>query len=246
MSSNTPVALITGAARRIGAAIAEAAHAAGYTVAIHFRSSADEAHALAGRLNQKRPGSAGLFQNGLETRAHCDGLIAMVTARYGRLDLLVNNASSFFPSPVGTVDEADWDALVGCNLKAPFFLIQAAAPALRESVGSAVNLADIHGEKPLKGHPVYSVAKAGVIMLTKALARELGPEVRVNAVAPGSILWPEGEPLAEAARREILQRTALKRQGTPQDIAEAVLYLAKASYVTGQVLVVDGGRSLNL
>lgn len=237
MSGDRPVALVTGSARRIGAAIAEALHGAGWSVAAHFRASAAEAEALCERLEHARP-----YRADLTHVAECRALSEAVMADHGRLDLLVNNASAFFPTKLGETDEAQWDALVASNLKAPFFLSQACAEALSEWRGAIVNITDIYARRPLAGYPVYCAAKAGLVMLTRALARELGPAVRVNAVAPGSILWPESGPHDDASREALLSRTALKRQGTPSDVAGAVLYLAGASYVTGHELVVDGGR----
>ncbi|MGH8297042.1 MAG: pteridine reductase [Steroidobacteraceae bacterium] len=237
-------ALITGAARRIGAAIAHALHAGGASIVLHYRSSADEAAALARNLNDIRPGSATLARCDLLDGAAVTDLARAATAAFGGLDILVNNASSFYPTPLGDIGEEDWNDLIGTNLKAPLFLAQAAAPALRERGGLIVNLADIHGMRPLRGHPVYSVAKAGLIMLTKSLARELGPQVRVNAIAPGPVIWPEGGVDAQL-REEILARTALKRIGSPEDIGRAVLFFAaEAPFVTGQILAVDGGRSI--
>jgi pteridine reductase len=238
------VALVTGAAHRIGASIARTLHRAGMNVAVHYRRSRDAAEALQAELNGVRPDSIALFPADLLATERLPRLVGKVLATWGRLDVLVNNASSFYPTPVGSATEADWDELLGSNLKAPFFLSQAAAPHLKACQGCIVNVADIHGERPLKEHPIYSVAKAGKIMLTKALARELGPEVRVNAVAPGAILWPE-RGLDEVTRQRIINGTALKRQGTPQEIANAVLFLIRdADYVSGHVLAVDGGRTL--
>jgi pteridine reductase len=237
-------ALITGAARRVGAAIALALHSAGASVVLHYRSSAEEADALARELNGARPGSAALVQGDLLETAAVKELAHTAAAAFGGLDILVNNASSFYPTPLGDIDEDDWNDLIGTNLKAPLFLAQAAAPALRERGGLIVNLADIHGMRPLRRHPVYSVAKAGLIMLTKSLARELGPQVRVNAIAPGPVLWPE-DGIDAALREEIIARTALKRIGSAEDVARAVLFFAsQAPFVTGQVLAIDGGRSI--
>lgn len=241
--SNASV-LITGAAHRIGAVTARTLHAHGFNIALHYRHSSSAAEALASELNGLRPGSVTTLQADLHDTAALPALVERAAAAWGRLDVLVNNASSFYPTPVGEVDEAQWEELIGSNLKAPFFLAQAAAPLLSAHHGAIVNIVDIHAERPLKNHPVYSVAKAGLVMLTRALARELGPRVRVNAVAPGAILWPE-QGLTEDDKEDILERTALKRQGTPADIARAVLYLVRdADYMTGQVLTVDGGRSL--
>lgn len=238
------VALVTGAAHRIGAAIVHQLHAAGMNVVLHYRQSTEAARRLSDELTACRSGSVQWVQGDLLDTACLPSLIDTVISRYGRLDVLVNNASSFYPTPVGAVTIAQWDDLLGTNLKAPFFLAQAAAPWLDAMQGCVVNIADIHADRPLKDYPVYSIAKAGLVMLTKTLARELAPRVRVNAVAPGAILWPE-HALAQATREAILARTALKRQGSAADIARAVLYLVRdAHYTTGQVLTVDGGRSL--
>jgi pteridine reductase len=237
-------ALITGAARRVGAEIARTLHAAGANTVLHYRSSSEDAAELAREFNHERPGSAALVSGDL---LEIDQLPALATAAaqaFGGLDILVNNASSFYPTPVGDITELDWDDLIGTNLKAPLFLSQAVAPALHASHGLVLNLADIHGMRPLRRHPVYSIAKAGLIMLTKSLARELGPHVRVNAIAPGPVLWPD-DGLDKALQAEIIDRTALKRPGTASDVARAALFFAaEAPYVTGQILAVDGGRSV--
>lgn len=237
-------ALITGAARRLGAGIARVLHGAGANLVLHYRSSAQDAAGLAGELNELRPGSVSLAEcNLLEVREFA-ALTAKAVQAFGALDILVNNASTFYPTPVGDITEMDWDDLVGTNLKAPLFLAQAAAPLLHERRGLIINLADIHGMRPLRRYPVYSVAKAGLIMLTRALARELGPHVRVNAIAPGPVMWPE-DGLDEALQAKITQLTALKRTGSALDVARACLFFAtEAPYVTGQVLAVDGGRSI--
>lgn len=236
------VALVTGGAQRIGAEIVRALHAQGMDIALHYRRSTEAAEALAQELNGRRPGSVRLYQADLLASERLPRLVEKVLAGLGRLDALVNNASSFYPTPVGGIDPAQWDDLIGTNLKAPLFLAQAAAPHLRACAGCIVNIADIHGLRPLKGHPVYSAAKAGLVMLTRSLARELGPEVRVNAVAPGAILWPEQD-LDEITKQRIITRTALKRQGSPRDVARTVLFLIRdAEYITGQTLPVDGGR----
>lgn len=236
--------LITGAARRVGAEIARALHGAGASVVLHFRSSHRDATALHQELEAQRPGSAALIQQDLLDVASLPVLVETALRTFGGLDVLVNNASTFYPTPVGEITEAQWNDLIGTNLRAPLFLAQASAPALRLSSGLILNLADIHGMKPLKHHPVYSIAKAGLIMLTRSLARELGPHVRVNAIAPGPVLWPQGG-LDDDRQHEIIARTALKRPGSPQDVARAALFFAcEAPYVTGQVLAVDGGRSL--
>jgi pteridine reductase len=237
-------ALVTGAARRVGAAIAQALHAAGASVVLHYRSSAEEAAALAQQLNDLRPGSAALAQCDLLDAGALAAMAHTAATAFGGLDILVNNASSFYPTPLGDIDEDDWNDLIGTNLKAPLFLAQAAAATLRERGGLIVNLADIHGMRPLRRHPVYCVAKAGLIMLTKSLARELGPQVRVNAIAPGPVMWPE-DGVDEALRAKIIDRTALKRIGSAADVARAVLFFASAApFVTGQILAVDGGRSI--
>ena len=239
------VALVTGGAHRIGAGIVRTLHQAGMNVGLHFRSSQQAAQQLADALNEIRADSVVLFQADLLATRRLPRLIAKVVDAWGRLDVLVNNASSFYPTPLDHAGEREWDELLNSNLKAPFFLAQAAAPHLKACHGCIVNIADIHGERPLKDHPIYSVAKAGKIMLTKALARELGPEVRVNAVAPGAILWPE-RGIDDVTKHRIIAGTALKRQGSPEDIAQTVLFLVRnANYMTGQLLVVDGGRTLS-
>ena len=245
---HAPVVLVTGAARRVGAEIARTLHAAGACVAIHYRSSAAEAEALATALNQGRPGSAAAFAADLLDMAALPQLVESVVTRFGRLDVLVNNASSFFATKVGAVDTAAWDDLIGSNLKAPLFLSQAAAPHLERSNGCIVNITDIHAERPLKGYPLYCAAKAGLLGLTRALALELGPRVRVNAVAPGAIEWPQGtDDFPPSARTSIIDHTLLKRVGSPVDIARTVKFLVfDAPYVTGQVINVDGGRSAHL
>ncbi len=238
------VVLVTGGARRLGAAIARRLHAGGASVALHYRSSSSDAEALAGQLNAVRADSAATFRCDLLDLDALPGLVASVTQRFGRLDVLVNNASSFHATPLGTITAAQFDDLVGTNLRAPLFLAQAAAAELRRTRGVILNMADIHGQRPLRDHAVYSAAKAGLIMLTKSLARELGPEVRVNAIAPGPVLWPE-RGMTGALREEIVSKTALGRSGSADDIAGAAWYfVAEASYVTGQVLAVDGGRGI--
>lgn len=238
------VAIITGAAQRIGAVTARTLHAAGMRLILHYRSSRTEAQALQRELNTQRPESVVLVQADLLTTHALPALIQKAAGTWGHLDVLINNASSFYATPLGSVTETQWDDLIGANLKAPFFLAQAAAAHLRRSQGCIINLADIHAERPLHRFSVYSLTKAGLVMMTRALAGELGPEVRVNAVAPGPILWPED--LDEVTKQRIVSRTFLKRRGSPEDIATAILYLVRdARYVTGQVITVDGGRSLN-
>ena len=238
------VALVTGAARRIGAAIATQLHSAGASVAIHYRGSAEEALALAESLNAERANSAATFQADLLDMAQLETLVSRVCDWQSRLDILVNNASSFYPTPPGTITETQWDDLLGSNLKAPLFLSQAALGALRETRGSIVNIVDIHALRPLKDHTVYGPAKAGLAMLTRSLAKDLAPEIRVNGVAPGAILWPEDD-MSEATKQSILRQVPLERAGEPDDIAGCVLYLVRdAAYVTGQIIAVDGGRSV--
>jgi pteridine reductase len=245
---NAPVILITGAARRVGAEIARTLHAADASVAIHYRSSAAAAEALATELNAGRPDSAASFGADLLEVAALPPLVEAVAARFGRLDGLVNNASSFFPTAVGAIDTAAWDDLVGSNLKAPLFLSQAAAPHLAAAGGCIVNITDVHAERPLKGFPVYCAAKGGLLNLTRSLAIELAPRVRVNAVAPGPIEWPEDEvSFPPAERAAIVEHTLLKRVGSPADIARTVKFLVfDAPYITGQVINVDGGRTAHL
>ncbi|MFO1408054.1 MAG: pteridine reductase [Steroidobacteraceae bacterium] len=236
--------LVTGGAKRLGAAMARRFHAAGADVVVHYHRSQPAAAEFADALNRARAGSASTVAADLNDVDALPGLVAAALDRHGRLDVLVNNASTFYPTPVGGITAAQFEDLVGTNLRAPLFLSQAAAPALRAAHGLIINMVDIHGRRPLRGHPVYSAAKAGLVMLTKSLARELGPEVRVNAIAPGPVLWPERD-LDPALKAEIIAKTALKRSGSPEDIARTALYLAtEAPYVTGQVIAVDGGRSL--
>lgn len=241
------VVLVTGGARRVGAAICRRLHAAGATVALHYRSAQAEADALATELNRRRPDSVRLFQADLLATDSLCSLVESVVGTYGRLDGLVNNASTFFPTPIGGIDEAAWIDLVGTNFKAPLLLAQAAAPHLRRSGGTIVNITDIHAERPLKGYALYCAAKGALLTLTRALAAELGPEVRVNAVAPGAILWPTDGQFPDPEQAAIVDHTLLKREGSPEDIASAVHFLfCGAPYMTGQVLNVDGGRTAHL
>lgn len=238
------VALVTGAARRIGAAIATSLHDAGARVAIHYRGSASDAEALAKTLNTIRANSAMTVQADLLDAGAIPGLIADVISWDGRLDILVNNASTFYPTPIGKITEDDWNDLVGSNLKAPLFLSQAASTELKARRGSIVNIVDIHAQRPLRNHPVYGSAKAGLKMLTLSLAKDLAPQVRVNGVSPGAILWPE-DGMSDSVKQSIIKQVPLERPGVPEDIAAAVLFLARdAAYVTGQVIAVDGGRSI--
>lgn len=245
--SMAPVVLVTGAARRVGAEIARQLQAAGARVALHFRSSRGDAEALAAELNGIRPGSAAIFQADLLDSASLPGLVSAVVERFGRLDGLVNNASSFFPTALGQIDDAAWLDLMGSNLKAPLFLSQAAAPHLKLGGGAIINIVDIHAERPLKGYPLYCAAKAGLLGLTRALALELAPEVRVNGVAPGAIEWPDDGQFPAAERQAIVAHTLLGRIGAPSDIARTVRFLLfDAPYITGQIIPVDGGRSAHL
>ena len=244
---NAPVILITGAARRVGAAIAVALHDAGVRVVLHVRQSRAEAEALAQRLNADRPDSVRVVSADLLDTTSIAPLVESAVAQFGRLDGLVCNASSFFPTPIGQIDEVAWHDLVGSNFKAPLFLAQAAAPHLRATGGAIVNITDIHAERPLAGYPLYTAAKGALLTLTRALAIELAPEVRVNAVAPGPILWPEDGQFPGDERDAIVQHTLLKRLGTPEDIARTVRFLMlDAPYITGQAINVDGGRSAHL
>ncbi|MHB1951871.1 MAG: pteridine reductase [Acidiferrobacteraceae bacterium] len=237
--------LVTGAARRVGAAIVRCLHAEGASVIIHYHRSEEEAVRLRDDLERARPHSAHLVSSAL-CAATAGKIIDESTAAFGRLDALVNNASGFYPTPIPGVTESAWDDLVNSNVKTPFFLAQAASPELRARSGSIVNLIDIHADRPLKNYPVYSIAKAGLAMMTRVLARELAPQVRVNGVAPGTILWPE-RPLSDALKDEIVARIPQRREGSPEDIARAVrFFLCDAPYVSGQILAVDGGRSVVL
>lgn len=242
------VVLITGGAKRVGAAICRLLHAGGANLMVHYRSSAQEARALQAELNEARADSVALVQADLLNMANLPALVHDTVQRFERLDVLINNASSFFPTAVGEITEAAWDDLMGTNLKTPLFLSQAAAPHLRKTEGCIVNIVDIHSDRPMKNYTVYNTAKGGLVALTRALARELGPEVRVNGVSPGAILWPEDEGWSDAlARQRIVNTTLLKRTGEPDDIARTVRFLVEdAPYITGQVIAVDGGRSVHL
>jgi len=239
-----PVALITGAAKRVGSVIARTLHAAGYDLALHYRHSHREMDALCAELEAQRFGSTLMLQGELADVACLTRMIDACMAHFGRLDALVNNASAFYPTPVGSVTPAQWDELFASNARAPFFLAQAAAPFLKNAQGCIVNMADIYAERPLSRHPVYCMAKAALVAMTRALALELGPDVRVNAIAPGAVLWPEAGN-AYTDQEELLARSPLKRAGTPEDVAAAVLFLIRdAGFTTGHVLNVDGGRAL--
>ena len=240
------VALITGGVKRIGAAIARQLHKEGMKLALHYRHSDTAAHALQAELNNQRPESVLLLQADLGNLAKLNSMVWQTIEHYGQLDVLVNNASSFYPTPIGIVSEKEWEDLLDTNLKVPFFLSQAAVPHLAKTQGCIINIVDIHAERPLKKHPVYSTSKAGLVMLTKALALELGPQkIRVNAIAPGAILWPANTH-DEVSQQRIISAVALKRHGEPQDIAKTLLFLVRdAGYMTGQIISVDGGRTLN-
>jgi len=245
-SSQPPVVFITGGVKRVGATVARRLHAEGMNLVLHYRQSAEEAHALQDELLAQRENSVLLLQADLDHTPKLQHMVQQIIAHYGRLDVLINNASSFYPTRLGDVDEQIWLDLMSSNLKAPFFLAQAAAPHLQQHQGCIINMVDIHAQRPLAGHSVYCAAKAGLVMLTQSLAKELGSVgVRVNAVAPGAILWPEND-IDDVAKQRIVSNIALKRHGNPDDIAKTILFLIKeATYMTGQILAVDGGRTLN-
>jgi pteridine reductase len=239
------IVLITGGAKRVGAAICRRLHAAGASVMLHYRRSAGEARLLQAELNHLRADSVALIQADLLDLNKLPAIVDRTLQTFGRLDALVNNASSFFPTPIGEITPQAWDDLIGTNLRAPLFLAQAAAPALRKTQGAIVNIVDIHAERPLKNFVVYSVAKAGLVAVTRSLARELAPEVRVNAIAPGPILWPDNASFDELSRQRIVSHTPLKREGEPDEIAKAVRFLlTDATYTTGATINVDGGRHI--
>jgi pteridine reductase len=238
--------LITGGARRVGAAITRRLHAAGANVLVHYRDSDSDASKLVAELNGLRPKSAATVKAELLAPIAPRALVSAALESFGRLDLLVNNASAFFPVALGAIEASHWEELVGSNLRAPLFIAQEAASELAKQEGAIVNIVDIHAERPLKGYPVYSIAKAGLAAMTRSLALELAPRVRVNGVAPGAIAWPEDGQFDPAERERVVATTPLGRTGTPEDIAQAVHFLACAPYITGQVLAVDGGRSIYL
>lgn len=246
-----PVALVTGGARRIGAEIVNRFHGAGFNVVLHYRHSADAARELANSLNQARANSVKLVSGELSSVTAIRELAEKARQAWGRLDTLINNASAFYPTPLNSASEEEWEDLMNSNLKAPFFLAQALADELKKNRGCIVNLVDIHADRPLKNHPIYCAAKAGNLMLVKSLARELAPEVRVNGIAPGAILWPEQEADVTAqeniltVQEKILTKVPLQKTGSPADIARTILFLVKdAPYITGQIIAVDGGRSI--
>jgi len=238
------VVLITGAAHRVGATITRHLHSLGMRVIVHYRHSKKAAHALQEELNAKRENSVVLIQADLHQSKKIKSMVKQAAEAWGQLDVVINNASSFYETPVGTATDDQWEDLIGSNLKAPFFVCQDSAPFLKPAKGCIINIVDIHADRPLKNYPVYSIAKAGLVMLTKSMARELGPEIRVNAIAPGAIMWPDNG-IDEVTKQRIITRTALKRKGDPMDIAKAVKFLIEdATYMSGQVLTVDGGRTL--
>jgi pteridine reductase len=245
-SLESKVALVTGAARRVGAAIARRLHAAGANVVLHYRGAEAEAAQLEKELNAARAGSAVRVKGDLLAPIAPQALVGAALQRYARLDFLVNNASAFYPTRLGEIEASHWEELIGSNLRAPLFLAQAAAPHLKLAGGAIVNIADIHADRPLKGYVVYSMAKAGLVALTRSLALELAPGVRVTAVAPGAIAWPEDGQFESEERKRIVATTPLARTGGAEDVAQAVHFLCGASFVTGQVLAVDGGRSVFL
>ena len=236
--------LITGAAKRVGAKMAEVLHSNGFNIVIHYNSSSESANNLSARLNQQRSGSSIIIGGNLTDDSAVESLIPSVVKQTGRLDVLINNASTFYPTPIENITLEDWDNLFGINLKAPLFLSKHAAKYLKDSAGLIINIVDIHARKPLKNHPIYGPAKSGLAMLTKSLARDLAPSVRVNGIAPGMILWPENEP-SESIKKSILDQIPLKRSGSPEDIANCALFLINnAPYITGQIIPIDGGRSI--
>lgn len=242
--NNPKVVMITGAARRIGAELVRHLHQSGMHIILHYRSSENDATTLANDLNSQRADSVKLLQGDLKEYAKLSDLIKQAVSSFGNIDVLINNASSFYPTDLSNVNEAIWEDLIGVNLKAPMFLTQAIAPHLKASQGCIINIVDIHADRPLKNYSVYCIAKAGLIMLTKSMARELAPEVRVNGIAPGAIMWPEVEHY-EGLHQEIISRTALKRKGSRKDVADTALFLInRANYTTGQIIAVDGGRTL--
>ena len=242
-SFDTPVALVTGSAKRLGRQIISQLHQAGYRVIIHYNQSATDANNLATSLNQQRPDSALTIQANLLDEQAVQRLANKALASFNRLDVLINNASSFYATPLHSATLDNWDDLFGSNVKAPYFLCKALAPALAANKGCIINMVDIHAQQPLQDHSIYCMAKAALLMMTKSLARELAPTIRVNGIAPGAILWPSQQ-LAEADKAAILQQIPLQRTGSPEDIANTVLFLLQSPYISGQIIAVDGGRSL--
>ncbi len=243
MEDKAPVALVTGAAKRIGATIVRRLHANGYRVVVHYSSSYEEANSLVNVLNHSRPNSAISLQGNLCDSSHINAIAERSVEAWGRLDVLVNNASSFYPTPMGEITEDDWSSLVGSNTKGPLFLSQALVPALKQTGGCIINMVDMHLDRPLPKHSVYLLAKAGLASLTRSMAIELAPQVRLNGIAPGAILWPERD-MDELAKQRLIDSVPLQQLGSPDDIADALSFLVSASYITGQIIYVDGGRSL--
>ncbi|ADP98759.1 pteridine reductase [Marinobacter adhaerens] len=248
MPSTTPVALITGAAHRLGAQTARTLHERGWNLVIHYRSREEQANSLIAQMNRERPDSACALRADLSQLAGVDQLASDAVAQWGRLDALVNNASVFYPTPTADATEDDWDTILNTNLRAPFFLLQKCLAELRRNRGSVVNLIDIYSERPIDDHPLYCATKAGLAALTRSWAKDLAPDVRVNGVSPGAILWPEGEAeMDQSAQQAILQKTPLARTGNPDDISKTIAFLiCDAPFITGQIISVDGGRSLNM
>ncbi len=251
ITAGIKTAMVTGSAKRVGAVIVRTLHQAGYNVIIHCRLSRQAADDLAETLNSNRPDSAKVIQADLNNETIYNSLIEQAYQCWNRLDVLINNASGFYPTPIGSITLDDWNNLINSNMKAPLFLAQVAAPYLKQTQGNIINMVDVHAQRPMKEHTVYCAAKAGLAMLTMSLAKELGPDVRVNGVAPGAILWPAGDgpegDMPEHTKNLILQRTSLKRPGQPIDIAKTILFLVRdADYITGQIIAVDGGRSINI
>ena len=245
MPASSPTALVTGGARRIGAEIARTLHRCGFQVIIHYRHSQDDATRLLDELNQQRSDSAYALQADLTDMDAVTRLATQVSKEFGDIDLLINNASSFYPTSLPESTQHQWDDLINSNVRAAYFLTAQLSEGLKNNRGAVINLVDIHAQRGLPSYPIYSIAKAGVEMMVRTLAKDLAPEVRINGVSPGPILWPEAEAaLTDTAKQEILNKTPLARSGTPKDIADAVYFLAAAPFITGQVLAVDGGRSL--
>lgn len=242
MSPYTKVAFVTGSAKRIGNQTIRSLHAKGYKTIVHCHRSTTAAQALVDELNANHPDSAGLVIGDLTEFSQYQSIAQDVLSLFGRIDVLVNNASSFYPTEVADTQLSHWDDLMGTNLKAPFFLIQAFKSSLEKTNGCIINMIDIHADRPLKGYSVYCMAKSGLAMLTKSLSRELAPNIRVNGVAPGAILWHEND-LQEQDKQQVISEISLQRLGSPEDIAQAIIYLVDAKYVTGQIIAVDGGRS---
>lgn len=244
MTTNNKTLLITGGAKRIGQEIAKTMHQAGYNIMVHFRSSAAMANNLVNEFNKARENSASSVQADMLDINSIPKIVDATIEKFGRIDCLINNASTFYPTPIQLINEEYWDDLIGSNLKAPIFLVKEAAPHIKEQQGSIINIVDIYAERPLENHPIYCAAKSGLQNLTKSLARDLAPDIRVNAIAPGAILWPENT-MSEKAQKKLLKRVPLKRVGEPQDIAKTAKFLIMdAPYISGQIIAVDGGRSV--